>query len=234
MIVGFMAIANLSANAIAAIERERETRGTFSSLEDAARRLALAREDFVSLVASGACDSLAPATPRSVQLRRLLITPRNTCDRHGQASLFPAQQPVPAYRQTQDITVSRGRTEAELHQEFESLGFLREHHPLLLWSRAIGRVRRIRAIDLPANIGRKVNLIGWPITRKTVFTKEGLPMDFISFEDEGSLYETVLFPQLHQRYRRLLHGQRPLLIFGTVCNDQGALHVEIISIQSIQ
>jgi DNA polymerase-3 subunit alpha/error-prone DNA polymerase len=58
-------------------------------------------------------------------------------------------------------------------------------------------------------------------------------MDFISFEDESALYETILFPQLHEKYRKLLYSQRPLLIRGTVSDDMGALYVEINAISPI-
>ena len=74
IIVGFMAIANLSKAAISTIVQERRMRGEFTSLEEASTRLALQRDDYVSLVAAGVFDSLAPNTPRSEQVRRLLTT----------------------------------------------------------------------------------------------------------------------------------------------------------------
>jgi DNA polymerase-3 subunit alpha/error-prone DNA polymerase len=89
-------------------------------------------------------------------------------------------------------------------------------------------------VEIPAHVGDKVFLLGWPITRKTVWTKQGLPMDFVSFEDETALYETVLFPKIHERYRKLLYGQRPLVVSGTVHDDQGALHVQVESMRVIE
>ncbi len=235
MVVGFMAIANLCTTAIGSILRERSTGGAFTSLEEASSRLSLQRDDLVSLVAAGVFDSIAVGMARSEQLQRLLITPRRNQGKNGQGELFVAETPFPI-RADRKLPVPRpmGKTEAELHREFEALGFLREHHPLLLWARRIARVRRIRAVEMPAHVGDKVFLLGWPITRKTVWTKQGLPMDFVSFEDETALYETVLFPKIHERYRKLLYGQRPLVVSGTVHDDQGALHVQVESMRVIE
>jgi DNA polymerase-3 subunit alpha/error-prone DNA polymerase len=58
-------------------------------------------------------------------------------------------------------------------------------------------------------------------------------MDFISFEDETALYETIFFPQVHEAYRKLLYGQRPLVIRAMVRDDDGALYLEVASISVI-
>jgi DNA polymerase-3 subunit alpha/error-prone DNA polymerase len=44
-------------------------------------------------------------------------------------------------------------------------------------------------------------------------------MSFLTFEDETALYETVIFPQVYDRYSSLLFDQLPLLIYGKVCED---------------
>ena len=233
VVIGFMAIANLSEAAIRALLTERNAAGPFRSLGEASSRLDVQRNDLVALVAAGVFDSIAPSLPRSAQLRSLLITPRRASTTMAQSTLF-APDPVFPGRSTQTLPEAHMRPEEELHREFESLGFLREHHPLLLWGRSLARVRRIRAIDMERHIGRNVTLAGWPITRKTIFTMGGLPMDFISFEDETALYETVLFPRTRELYQKYLYGQRPLVIDGRVRDDQGAVHIEIVSVRYLQ
>jgi len=39
-----------------------------------------------------------------------------------------------------------------------------------------------------------------PVTQKDIWTKDGLAMSFLSLEDETILYETVIFPQVYDRY----------------------------------
>jgi DNA polymerase-3 subunit alpha/error-prone DNA polymerase len=65
-------------------------------------------------------------------------------------------------------------------------------------------------------IGRYVKLIGWPVTQKEVWTKDGLTMSFLSLEGETALYETVIFPDVYEKYGRLLFDQWPLLVYGRV------------------
>jgi len=57
-------------------------------------------------------------------------------------------------------------------------------------------------------------------------------MEFVSFEDETALYETVLFPESYRRYHGLLFGERPLFIRGKVENDRGAISVAVATIEA--
>jgi hypothetical protein len=45
------------------------------------------------------------------------------------------------------------------------------------------------------------------------------------------LYETVIFPQVYEKYGRLLFDQRPLLVYGRVCDDHGAVSFEVQRIE---
>jgi DNA polymerase-3 subunit alpha/error-prone DNA polymerase len=103
---------------------------------------------------------------------------------------------------------------------------------LALWKGKVLAVKyRVKALHIGEYVGRSVKIVGWPVIQKDVWTKGGLAMSFLSFEDETALYETVIFPQAYDRYSRLLFDQRPLLVYGRVCNDEGALSVEISKIE---
>ena len=52
-------------------------------------------------------------------------------------------------------------------------------------------------------------------------------MEFVSFEDQAGLYETVLFPQAYRRYAREVHTAQPLLVTGTVHQEFGACTVHV-------
>jgi hypothetical protein len=47
-------------------------------------------------------------------------------------------------------------------------------------------------------------MVGWLVTGKTVQTKDGDPMKFVSFEDTTGIYETVLFPKVYNRFCHML------------------------------
>jgi len=121
----------------------------------------------------------------------------------------------------------------DLREEYNALGFLRNFHPLALWKEQIKPVKRIKAINMAEYKGRLITLLGWPITQKEVWTKDGLTMSFLSFEDETALYETVLFPEIYNRYNKLLFDQHPLLVYGKVTDDQGAVTLEVRRVYSL-
>ena len=69
------------------------------------------------------------------------------------------------------------------------------------------------------------------MTQKDVWTKDGLTMSFLSLEDETALYETVIFPQVYEKYYKLLFDQQPLLVYGAVASDNGAVSLEVRRIE---
>jgi DNA polymerase-3 subunit alpha/error-prone DNA polymerase len=124
------------------------------------------------------------------------------------------------------------KTDNDLWEEYRALGFLRNTHPLALWKEEVLSVKyRVKALRIGEYVGRPVKMVGWPVTQKDVWTKDGLTMSFLSLEDETTLYETVIFPQVYDRYSKLLFDQRPLLVYGRVCNDEGAVSVEVSKIE---
>ena len=53
----------------------------------------------------------------------------------------------------------------------------------------------VRAMDLSLHVGEEVTVIGWLITEKVISTKQGEPMEFVTFEDQTALYDATLFPK---------------------------------------
>jgi len=74
-------------------------------------------------------------------------------------------------------------------------------------------------------------MVGWQVTQKDVWTKDGLTMCFLSLEDETAIYETVVFPDVYEKYNKLLFDQQPLLVYGKVKNDEGAISLEVQRIE---
>ncbi len=85
----------------------------------------------------------------------------------------------------------------------------------------------MRARDLHAHVRKHVTTIGWMVTGKTVHTKDGDPMKFVSFEDTTGLYETVLFPKVYHRYCHMLNKMRPYVLKGKVEEDFGSITMTV-------
>jgi DNA polymerase-3 subunit alpha/error-prone DNA polymerase len=233
LVIGLMAIRGLSASGGEAILKEREKGGEFASLDDFIRRVRLGRDDIVALCPAGVFDSIARGLSRPMQARRLLAA--HTGAKKGQEELFAAE-PEPAYEAIQTIIAPPVKkvmkTENDLWEEYRALGFLRNTHPLALWKHEVLAIKyRVKAIHIGEYIGRYVKMAGWPVTQKDVWTKDGLTMSFLSLEDETGLYETVIFPNVYDKYNRLLFDQPPLLVYGRVCDDMGAVSFEVNKIE---
>ncbi|MCL2834912.1 MAG: hypothetical protein FWD78_17210, partial [Treponema sp.] len=144
------------------------------------------------------------------------------------AGSFPGSLPAVSGRQKSI------QANIDLWEEYRALGFLRSHHPLILWKDSILPVKRVKAIHINDYVGKFVQMIGWPVTQKEVWTRDGQTMSFLSLEDETALYETVVFPQIYKRYHKLLFDQIPLLVWGKVTDDNGAIIMELERIASLE
>ena len=244
---GFCMVSSLNADTAEGILRERGLRGPFASVGDFARRLRFERTDAEALIGSGAFDALATDRPASGGGRAgALMTLLSICAAREESpdvsrGLFPADEEDEGLRrQTADSrggsvpepprgqsgpTSPRKRCEAEL----KYLGTTLAIHPLALWPGAFGQART-RAADLRNNVGRRLRLLGWPITAKPVLTAGEEAMEFVSFEDETAIFETVLFPEAYEKYRHFLFEARPLWVEGTVEYDRGAVTLTIESL----
>jgi error-prone DNA polymerase len=114
-----------------------------------------------------------------------------------------------------------------LKHESETLGFTLSVHPLDLYQDILKSLHHIHAKDLHQHVGRYVTIMGWLVTGKTVRTKAGDPMKFISFEDTTGIYETVFFPKVYNRFCHLLNAARPYVIKGRVEKDFGSVNINV-------
>jgi len=237
VVIGLMAIKGLSASGAKAVLEERDRGGDFTSLDNFSRRVRLNRDDIVALCPAGVFDSISGGLPRHLQARHLLSAVGSERG-IGNGELFVADE-APVYGVKKPVIAptakSVPKTADDLWEEYRALGFLRKNHPLALWKDEVMAVTyRVKASRIAEHIGQSVKMIGWPVTQKEVWTKDGLAMNFLTLEDETGLYETVIFPLVYDRYGKLLFDHQPLLVYGRVTNDEGALSVEVNRLTPLQ
>jgi len=85
----------------------------------------------------------------------------------------------------------------------------------------------VRARDFHLHVGKQVTAAGWMVTGKTVLSKDGDPMKFVSFEDTTGLYEAVFFPKVYDQYCHMLNTSRPYILNGKVEEDFTALTLTV-------
>ncbi len=231
--VGFMQLKGFPEAAVDAILEERERGGRFGSLEEFLARCgddvgpAAAR----ILVRAGGFDSLlrggeSPAH-RGDLFWRLAAWERGRVKGalRGERTLLPPPEPGP-------LPLAGPYDEkTALEQEIEALGFLVSRHPLSLFRGLIEKIRPVRGCDLAKHLGRMVRVVGWYVTGKTVQTRKGEPMEFLSFEDTTALYETTFFPRVYARFCHMMTRVRPYVLTGRVEEDFGALSLNVSDVR---
>jgi len=221
--IGLMQIGNLTGDGLDEVICERSRNGPYASFEDFLRRTGLKPEDVRSLIKAGCFDDLEGQTSRPALHFALARHMERRRVQKGQTfSLFedalpeaPAPRP-PAYNAA---TI--------LRHEVEALGFLSSRHPLSLYGRALSRYKPVKASELHRHVGRKVWVAGWYVTGKPVQTKQGEPMEFVSFEDTTALYETIFFPDAYRMLCRRLTDASPYVLYGLVEEEYSAVSVNV-------
>jgi DNA polymerase-3 subunit alpha/error-prone DNA polymerase len=227
--IGLVEVKGLRKETAEQILREREKK-KFTNIEEFANRVELIGEDTEALVSAGAFDSLSRGLSRPEQLWVLLKAASRSNGVNKEPDLFGAL-PVLPKRPRRIPTLS---PEERRKGEFQRLGYLLDGHILTLWEPFPEEFRRIRGANLSSFLNQRVQLIGWPVTGKEVLTREGNPMEFVSFEDETAIFETVLFPQAYRRLAYLLDTPSPFLIKGIVQEDMGAVAIHVEELKPLQ
>ncbi|NLX18804.1 MAG: DNA polymerase III subunit alpha [Desulfobulbus sp.] len=215
--VGLMAVAGLSKTTMTRIVTEAE-RCLFQSMTDFLRRVRPGRDEAEALVHAGALDTICPAAGGNRGALIWLLLSWYTAEKtaHPLFPCDPSPPPLPEENKRQ-----------QLRNEYRVLGFLCSCHPIVLFSgqRQAVKAMTVRQLqNLPEDAIQKrltVRLIGWLITAKTISTKKGEAMEFLSVEDETGLLECTLFPREYQQYSFLLTSTGPLLLEGYLDEDFG-------------
>jgi error-prone DNA polymerase len=225
--VGLMQVQTLSREAKKAILNERSRYGPFKSLDDFLQRVGsrLHLEDARILIKAGCFDAVSGGLDRPALLWRALAFFEQARE-PKQISLWTKAGLSAAGPQRSDPKAAATASyseEVRLRHELDSLGLLLSVHPLDRFAAVLKKIAYVRARDLERWKGKRVTMIGWLVTAKTVQTKEGDPMKFVSFEDPTGIYEAVFFPKAYHQYCHLLSGARPYLLKGKVGEDCGSL-----------
>ncbi len=226
---GLLSVQGLSQLTQERLVQERR-QGAFRDFENFVDRVRPDQEEGRALIHAGACDSLAPGQDRTVFLWALANRTRSrqgAKDSGQTADLFaPAtsltRPPIPPAHEID-----------RLRLEYRSLGFLCDRHPMSLLAGTLKQHKLTQARDLGKHVGARIRLAGWLITAKVVPTRQGAPMEFITFEDETGVVETTFFPEVYRRFCDRLVWNRPFLLTGVVEEDFGALTLTVESVSPL-
>jgi error-prone DNA polymerase len=196
---------------IDAVLAERKRSGPFRSLDDFCARVDFKLAQARVLIKAGCFDSIAAGLSHPGLLWRAQA---RAAKKSGDDLPNPAEFSA----------------ERKLDHEVEIFGFPLSRHPLELC-----RVKKdcVAARDMQRNVGRSIVMIGVLVTEKMTQTKNGDPMEFVTFEDLSGIYETTFFPDAYRKFYALLAGGRSYLLRGRVEEEFGTVMLNVSGIERL-
>ncbi|MGM0453078.1 MAG: DNA polymerase III subunit alpha [Thermodesulfobacteriota bacterium] len=224
--VGLLSIKDLSSSTRNRIIKTRQN-ACFTSAPDFFERVAPDDTEARALIHSGALDCFHPQQHRPALLWQYAAWRKKRRRQNIEPALFADPAPPAAPNLPEDDPTRR------LRREFAVLGFLCDRHPMTLFEDRLTSLHTVKAADISKHLGRRIRFAGWLITGKTVATKKGDPMQFLTFEDDTGLVETTFFPQAHHRFCHILDYGRPFFLSGKVESNWGATTLTVDGVRAI-
>lgn len=207
----------------------------FASLADFADRARPTLPELESLILAGALDltartraalllearvAAAQPAPGSRARTRAAISAPALVSPDGADVMPDAVSPLPLPELPELDAVAR------FQGEFRSTGLWFGPHPLdlLVPADAFRDVTPAAAID--GMVGKRVTVIGLPCASRTVETKAGAPMLFLTLADRSGLAEAVLFPDAWRRNAAGVRGQ-VVRVEGRIDETLGAVTITV-------
>jgi DNA polymerase-3 subunit alpha/error-prone DNA polymerase len=221
--VGFLSIKGLGQAAMERMVKQRKARN-FDGLTDFLDRCRLDETEVRALIHCGALDAFTNDGNRTELLWQWHLRQKKSSVQQMSGNLFD----IPSTTEEQPPPMLPPEDPHQrLRNEFKALDFLCDRHPMTLFSQQLSGIATVKACHLSRWIGRKVILSGWLITAKVVRTKNGDPMEFLTFEDETGLFETTFFPKVYARFCHQMDRGRPYLLYGVVDENWGAVTLTV-------
>ena len=248
---GMGAIKGVGEAALAGIVAERENGQPFTSLFDFCRRVELKkinRRVMESLVKSGAFDSLGGhrASLEASLSRALQIAEQHRRDADsGQNDMFGLSAPDPqqghATDKLEDVPI--WSEEQLLLAEKETLGLYLSGHPIdrFVDELSLFIPKKIADLDAPESKGYQRNekpviTAGLIVAIRTMKSKNGSRMAFITLDDQTARLEVRVFADVYEQYQNVLQPDKLVVVQGKIGQDNftGGLAATAESVYDMQ
>jgi DNA polymerase-3 subunit alpha len=227
---GLAAIKNVGEGAVESIIEIRNKTGPFKSFFEFCRRVDLHKVNkrmLEGLIKTGAFDSTGAKRSQLAAVLDQAVEDGAAAQRErdlGQTNIFgdelngldsaehsamPSLPNIPEWDQSE-----------RLKHERELTGFYISSHPLARYEATIQALATASTIGLSElSDGREVKLCGIVTTVKSMLTKKGDRMAYLTLEDLQGMVEIIVFPDLYKNSADLVVPERLVRITGTV--DRG-------------
>ncbi len=222
VIYGLGAIKGVGEGAIEGILEARAADGPFSDLFDFCRRIDLKRANrrvLEALIRAGALDSLGGnrATLMENLGNALQAAEQSGRDQAlGQNDLFGGAVQTAAVALSQ---VPEWPEEQRLQGEKETLGLYLTGHPIERFLPELKRMHTMRIADLHPNRNQTVWVAGLIVAMRTMNTRRGDRMAFVTLDDRSGRIELALFSDVYDTQRDRIAKDRVVVVEGEVSVD---------------
>ena len=233
IIFGLVAVKNVGEGAIESIIDARK-KGKFSSLYDFCERVALQKVNkrvVESLIKCGAFDSTGAGRSQMMQsledaldygqrVQKERSDPQVGLFDVGGSELHP---PMPAIDEWDEKQL--------LAFEKESLGFYITGHPLTRYEDLLDKFTDTNSISIKEkNDGETIRIGGMIRKTKTIKTKKGDLMAFVTIEDLLDSIEVTVFSSVYKKIHDFLIDDNPIVLQGQVQKDEKSVKILVDSL----
>ena len=228
---GLSSIKNFGDGISAAIIDERTTHGPFKTLSDFLSRIGsrnLNRKSLESLIKCGALDSLSPDGMRGTLLENIdtLLT-----FHREMTALVPQDSLFGALVGPQELALPAGKAISlldKLSWEKELLGIYVSGHPLDAHTALAAKAKiSLAKIKEEPHQGTLVFLPVLVTVIRSILTKTGEKMAFVTLEDKTDSMEAVVFPKLFKEHSLAIAPGACFLVKGKVSVRNGETSIAV-------
>ena len=224
VIYGLGAVKGVGEGAIESVVQNRISNGEYKDLFEFCRRAdmkKLNRRTLDALIRSGAMDCLKQT--RAVLLASLPDALK-AAEQHaenqnsGMLDLFGGVEDS-SVPHTEYLAAPDWSDNERLGGEKETLGLYLTGHPIDQYEDEVKHFISSRIVELKPQRGTKVTVAGLLIALRTMKTKRGATLCFLTLDDRSGRVEVALFSKAYESYRHLLIKDNLLVVKGEVSND---------------
>ncbi len=233
---GLSTIKNFGEGAGDAIIAERTKHGKFASIGDVLSRVPnsfLNRRALESLIKSGVFDSFQKRGILLHNIERLVAFSKDSHNHEeGQDSLFGASPTKAADVVLEEAPLATDQTMLEWEKEL--LGIYVSGHPTDQFADTLGKYKgSIRHARAEERNGYPLIVGGVVETVKTILTKKGDRMGFITIADKETSIETVAFPEVFKANVAALQPGKCVLLKGKLSKRNGEPSILIEKVKGL-
>jgi DNA polymerase-3 subunit alpha len=222
ILYGLGAIKGLGQGVIESVVEAREEGGEFGDLFDLCDRVdpkRLNKRALESLICAGAADALGPHRAAILATMPTALELANQKTRaEGQGELFGGRSDREQIRQFKDVP--KWSKEKVLTAERETLGLYFSGHPIDRHRRHLDQIVDACLRELKPTSDKNVTVGGLISAIRTMNTRRGQRMAFVTLDDQTARMELAVFSELYGEKREAIRKDNLVVVHGQVTVDE--------------